>query len=211
MVSIGARNSGGVIRIDTHDHIRVYDGPGAPRVALYNLAVADDHIYGSNAGMYVLDLKTNVWRSDAATKFDKRQMPTAIFQTAGRLWGSKYGREMFQLSLSSADNARYQPAWFPRGLEKAGYVVRFAFEHNGQLWFGGSPWWRFKSAGFYRIDIDSGDFVIYGPRDGFRTSTTYECFAGLYAANKIWLATSAGLAEITIRKEFGRRESEQTE
>ena len=210
LVSLGARNSGGVVRVGANGHIRIYDGPDAPRVALYHLALAGDQVYGSNAGTYLLNLTTNKWQSDATAKFDRHQIPTSIFQTAGQLWGSKYGREIFQPLLSPDENTRYKRAWFPRGLEKAGYEVRFVFEHNGQLWFGGSPWWRFKSAGFYRVDINSGDFAIYGPRDGFRTSTTYECYDGLYAANRIWLATSAGLAKVTIRKEAGRSDTEQS-
>lgn len=203
IVSIGGRNSGGVVRVDANRHIHIYDGPGAPRVALDDLAVAGNQVYGSNRGTYLLNLTTNKWQTDAIAKLDERQAPMSIFQAAGRLWGWKYGREIFQPLLSPEDNNRFKRAWFPRGLEKAGYEVRFVFEHDRQLWFGGSPWWRFKSAGFYRLDVDTGDFVIYGPRDGFRTSTTYECFDGLYAANNIWLATSAGLAKVTTRTRAG--------
>ncbi len=78
--------------------------------------------------------------------------------------------------------------------------VRFVIEHEDQIWFEGDPWARFRSVGFYRVDPKTGDFRMYGLRDGFQMSTAYETHAGLTIGNDFWLATSAGLANVTPRQ-----------
>ncbi len=96
------------------------------------------------------------------------------------------------------DAERFQAAWF-NGVGQAGYGVHFVVEHAGQVWFGGSPWERFRSTGFYRIDPKTGEFRMYNSRDGFRSSATYETWDGVAIDDDLWLATSAGLARVTPR------------
>jgi hypothetical protein len=111
---------------------------------------------------------------------------------------------MYRWGATAEENRRYSKAWQP--LRSSCYLVRFALERDGQLWFGGGSWREFFSHGFYRMDPASGEFRIYGARDGFQIgkTSTYECYDGVWAADRIWLATSFGLAEIEILKNAGK-------
>ncbi|NOY41296.1 MAG: hypothetical protein GXP26_05610 [Planctomycetes bacterium] len=199
-VSVGGRNSGGVVRIDADQSVHVYQDSGAPRTCLYHLTTDGEKLCGVNKGLFELDLSSDVWhrREDAATG---RPLHAMFIQYGpSGLWGSSYGKELFLVGASQEENARFKQAWFPRGLQKAGYSLDFAIERDGQVWFGGYPWWRFKSAGLYRFDLETGKFTIYGPRDGFRVGTIYQCYDGVWLKDQLWLATSEGLAEVTVRK-----------
>ena len=138
---------------------------------------------------------------------DKSPWCPSIHQGESTIWASRYGAELYEFDKSGEINDDYKQTWFPRGQGKAGYLVKFLIERDGQIWFGGSPWARFKSSGLYRLDKLTGNFAIYGPRDGFKTSLTYEIYDGVWAANRLWLATSGGLAEITPRESDGGQSS----
>jgi len=204
-LSVGHRDAGGVIRIDALNRVHVYEGKDAPSVTLYHLTLHNGRLYGINRRLFELDLPTGAWHDSLPSEANRHFGLYGLFRAGSELWGSSYRREIFRINASPEQNALYKQAWFPAAVNsKAGYGVDFALERNGQLWFGGNPWARFKSCGFYRLDLETGDFVIYGPRDGFRLSTTYECYDGLEAAGRIWLATSAGLAEVTIRENMAK-------
>ncbi len=199
-VSIGGRNSGGVVRIDADQSVHVYQGAETPRRCLYHLTTDAEKLCGVNKGLFELDLSSDVWhrREDAATGRPVHAM--FIQYGPSGLWGSSYGKELFLVGASQEENARFKQAWFPRGLQKAGYSLDFASERDGQVWFGGYPWWRFKSAGLYRFDLETGKFTIYGPQDGFRLGTIYQCYDGVWLGDQLWLATSEGLATVIVRK-----------
>ena len=72
-------------------------------------------------------------------------------------------------------------------------------EHKNQIWFGGYPWARFRSVGFYRINPETGEYRMYNLRDGFRMSTTYATFSGVAIGNDMFLSTARGLARVTPR------------
>jgi TolB-like protein/tetratricopeptide (TPR) repeat protein len=200
-ISVGHRDSGGVIRIDADNRVQIYEGKGAPSGTLYHLTLHNARLYGINRRLFELEPSTGAWHDSLPAEANRHFGLHGLFRAGSELWGSSYRSEIFRINASSDDNTLYKRAWFPVELnsDKAGYGVDFALVRNGQLWFGGAPWARFKSCGFYRLDLKTGDFVIYGPRDGFRLSTTYECYDGLEAAGRIWLATSCGLAEVAIR------------
>jgi hypothetical protein len=202
-VSVGSRNSGGVVRIDPDDAVHVYESDDAPKVALYHLTVSDDSLYGVNKELYALSLASSAWRREVSPMASPSFGMMSIFKSPSGLWGSTHGREIFRLGATRSQNEKYKASWFPGLGLKAGYAAEFGFEQDGQLWFGGPPWWRFKSSGFYRLDLATGEFVIYGARDGFRPAIPYECYDGLVAGDRFWLATSSGLAEVTVRKELG--------
>jgi hypothetical protein len=74
-------------------------------------------------------------------------------------------------------------------------------EQDGQLWIGGRPWRKLGDSGLFRLDLASGKLRRYGPRDGFRYARhdKYECYDGVWANGRLWVATSFGLAEISMR------------
>jgi len=202
-VSVGGRNSGGVVRIGPDGSVHVYQDSGAPRTSLYHLTTDGKKLYGVNKGLYDLDLSTDVWQRRKGTMF--------IQHGPSGLWGSSSGKELFLVGASQEKNARFKQAWFPRGQGKAGYSLAFATERDGQVWFGGYPWRRFKSSGLYRMDLKTGEFKIYGPRDGFYVGTLYQCYDGVWLGDQLWLATSDGLAKVTIRKAIHRLPAEKRE
>lgn len=192
-VGLGTRGAGGVVHIDTAGTVTVLDGENSPTSVPYSLAVSDDRlIVTTQPSMHELDIRSGHWEAPASG------IPryTRVFQGKRHVWASKYRQELVPWSTSSEKTDSFKPAWFS-GSGKAGYSVAFVIEHNGHIWFGGSPWERFLSSGFYRIDPETGEFRIYNPRDGFRISTTYETYDGVAIGDDLWIATSAGLAKVT--------------
>ena len=169
-----------------------------------------------------MNLKTGQWKSLG------RDSVCRVFGTESGVWGSFYSHELFRVdelnvalqeladrrrkskgrklsnfvpSLRSLDfESRYKDSWFPRGENgRSGYLVKFAVEWDGEVWFGGSPWYRFQSSGLYRCDMQTGEFTMFSPHDGFRPSTTYMTYAAVVRGNELYVATSAGLAVVTRR------------
>ena len=132
------------------------------------------------------------------------ELNVALQELADRRSKSK-GRKLpnFVPSLRSLDfeESRYKDSWFPRGENgRAGYLVKFAVEWDGEVWFGGSPWSRFQSSGLYRCNMKTGKFTMFSPHDGLRPSTTYMTYAAVVRGNELYVATSAGLAVVTRRE-----------
>ncbi|MEO8495037.1 MAG: hypothetical protein ABI614_08200, partial [Planctomycetota bacterium] len=122
----------------------------------------------------------------------------SIFPGQSHAWASRYGREIAPYGADDDAAERFRSAWFNEE-GKAGYRLLFVVEHKDQIWFGGDPWERFRSVGLYRVDPKTGEFRLYGLRDGFRMSTTYTTYAATAIGNDLWLATSAGLARVRPR------------
>ncbi len=86
---------------------------------------------------------------------------------------------------------------YPAGM----YWPLFMHEHAGSLWIGGRPWRRHGDSGLFRLDLATGKLHRYGPRDGFRYDdhNSYTSYAGVWAGDAMWVATSFGLVEVTLR------------
>jgi streptogramin lyase len=121
-----------------------------------------------------------------------------VFAGQEHAWSSRYRHELMPYAAAEQDAELFRAAWF-NGHGQAGYEVHFVVEHAGLVWFGGSPWERFRSTRFYRIDPKTGEFRMYNLRDGFRSSVTYEAYDGVAIGDSMWVATSAGLARVTPR------------
>jgi curli biogenesis system outer membrane secretion channel CsgG len=185
--------AGGLVRIDSDDAVKIYEKGDAPIVAPEYVVLDKDAAYAaSNANLYELDRNADKWRKVPRT------VCLSLFQTDSGLWLSRCHMEVFRWGANAEENKLYSRAWYPT-MEHC-HQIRFLFQRGDNLWFGGGPWRAFYSHGFYRLNTRTGDFRIYGARDGFRIGRTpdYDCYAGLWVANRIWLATSFGLAEITL-------------
>ncbi len=218
-VGVGNRSSGGLVRIAADGQITVLEGEGAPRSGPIDIIVQEGFLIVSSAGtIQQQNLQTGVWEkigySGAARVFDtgsgivastyqKELFTLEELRSAATEWmkkaRTKKAREMAPPLGSLKPESRYADAWFPRGMGRSGYLVKFAVEWDDEIWFGGSPWNRFQSVGLYRIHKETGEFTMFKPRDGFRTSTTYSTFGAVVRGNELWVTTSAGLAVVTRR------------
>lgn len=206
-VGLGTPSAGGIAIIDYSGNVTVMDGENAPTSAPSSLAIQDGRLLATTpVRAYAFRLKTNTWISP-----DEKLTPTAmnIFPGKSHAWASDNGREIFPYGADKETAERFRAAWF-HDYGKAGYSVRFVTEHKDQIWFGGSPWARFRSVGFYRIDPATGEFHMYGLRDGFRMSDVYTTHAGVAIGDDLWLATSAGLAKVTPRTDADLGSSSHT-
>ncbi len=189
--------SGGVVRINPSDQVHVLDGKFAPGTAPRCLAVYENRLYAiSRWQLSEYDLDSEKW-----LEHQPAVRAWSVFPGTSSLWLSAPPREILKYGATEKENEFYHQSWYPKQSYKAGYKIKFLIEQDGQLWFGGEPWLRFKSSGFYRLDLKTGEFKNYGPRDGFRykMGNEFDCSDGLWAAGRLWLATSFGLAEITMR------------
>ncbi len=195
-VGLGTGAAGGVIRINADGSVKVLDGEDAPAIAPSHLVVLNGHLLATTRStVHELDPASGKWTT---VKVPSGPGSVAVFAGMSHVWASTYGREIVPFNCDAATANNYRDAWFSDA-GKAGYSVEFVIERGGRVWFGGSPWARFRSAGFYSIDPDGGDFRMYGLRDGFRMSTTYSTYAGVTIDSDLWLATSAGLTRVTPR------------
>ncbi len=193
----GTTAAGGVVRIDDEDKVEVLDGKDAPDLAPSFLFVQGKQLLAATrSGVYEFDLEEPQWTRTVEASGLRE---VRVFPGKSHAWASTYRREIYPYGADDAEAERFQAAWF-KERDKAGITMLFAIEHNGQLWFGGYPWARFRSVGFYRIDPETGEFRIYGLRDGFRMSTTYTTHAAVAIGPDLWLATSAGLTRVTPRE-----------
>ncbi len=103
--------------------------------------------------------------------------------------------------MSQAISKSYPAAPLLEDYPSGKYEPKFFVEHDGQLWIGGYPWRKFGDSGLFRLDLTTGKLASYGPRDGFRHAdhNRYECYDGVWANGSLWVATSFGLAKVTMR------------
>ncbi|MGZ0168333.1 MAG: hypothetical protein ACKVHE_02135 [Planctomycetales bacterium] len=219
-VGVGSRSSGGLVRMTADGSITVMEGEGAPRSGPIDIIKRDGFLIVSSAGLIQQKkIQTGEWEKLGYSGVVR------IFDTASGALASTYQKELFTLSElreastewrkkartkkarekappmgSLKPESRYAKAWFPRGMRSSGYLVKFAVEWGDEIWFGGSPWNRFQSVGFYRIHKETGEFTMFKPRDGFQTSTTYSTYDAVVRGNELWVTTSAGLAVVTRRE-----------
>jgi hypothetical protein len=204
---VGTTAAGGVIRIDEDATVKVLDGKDAPDLAPLCLFVQGEQLLAATrSGVHEFDLKKQRWTK---TVEGRGLREVRVFPGKSHAWASTYRREMFPYGADKDKAERFKSAWF-NDRQKAGVRMTFAIEHNDQLWFGGHPWARFRSVGFYRVDPKTGEFRMYGLRDGFRMSTTYVTRDAVAIGADLWLATSAGLARVT-RRELASPENSITE
>lgn len=194
---VGTTASGGVVRIDEDGKVQVLDGKEAPDLAPSFLFVQGEQLLAATrSGVHEFELAAQSWTK---TMQGAGLGEVRIFPGQSHAWASTYRREIFPYGADEAEAERFKAAWFT-DQNKAGIRTLFGIEHAGQMWFGGYPWARFKSVGLYRVDPETGEFRMYGLRDGFRMSTQYKTQAAVAIGNDLWLATSAGLARVTHRE-----------
>jgi ligand-binding sensor domain-containing protein len=197
-VGVGAPSGGGVVYLDPDGKVTVLDGQDAPAAAPSYLVVQGDRLLAATqSAIHEFDLEAKKWISTVEASGLRA---TNIFPGQSHAWSSHDRREIAPYGADDEAARRFSSAWFNEDASRAGYNLRFVIEHKGQVWFGGDPWERFRSVGFYRIDPQTGEFRMYGLRDGFQMSTTYTTHAGVAIGNDLWLATSAGLARVTPRQ-----------
>lgn len=220
-VGVGNRNAGGLVRIAADGSVEIMEGEGAPRAGPIDIIKQDGFLIVTSAGVIQQqNLQTGEWEKLGYSSVAR------IFETASGAVVSTYQKELFTLDeLREAatvwrkkartkkaremappmgtlkPESRYAKAWFPRGMGRSGYLVKFAVDWGDEIWFGGSPWNRFQSVGLYRVHKETGEFTMFKPRDGFLTSTTYTTYGAVVRGNELWVTTSAGLAVVTRREE----------
>lgn len=191
---LGTTASGGVVRVNKDGQVTVLDGQDAPTVAPQSLVVQGNRLLvATGSAIHEFDLAGQVWT---------RLLKTGglrVFRGSEHAWTSKYGREIAPYGADDQAAEHFKPAWYSEKTGRSGYKVEFCLEHKGQVWFGGFPWARFRSCGFYRFDPKTAEFRMYNLRDGFRMSTTYSTHAGVVIGDDMWIATSGGLARVTPR------------
>ncbi len=196
-VGVGSTASGGLARIAADDSLDLFEGPSAPKSAPTHVVVRDDRIFARTLKSilkYSLDDKK--W-----TRLPRRTFwNPAIFAGQSGIWGSRQRKELFPFEQSTFAHNKFKQAWFPSGRNKGGYYVKFLIEREDEIWFGGTPWEKSQTTGLYRVNKRTGEFFMYGPRDGFKTSVSYATTDGVWASDRLWLATPNGLAEVTWRE-----------
>jgi tetratricopeptide (TPR) repeat protein len=221
-VGVGS-GGGGVVRIGPDDAVVILEGQGAPTGTPVDIVTHDGILFVSTGNrIQEMNLETGKWKSLGSDSVCR------VFGTESGVWGSFYSHELFRMSelkvaLKELEDRRkqskgrksanfvpsfrslkfedshYKGSWFPRGTGRSGYLVKFAVEWDGDIWFGGSPWYRFQSAGLYRCNMKTGEFTMFRPHDGLRPSTTYMTYDAVVRGNELHVATSAGLAVVTRR------------
>lgn len=190
---VGTRGAGGLVRIDPDGTVTVQTGDDAPQSVVYSLAAFGDRLVAATQPVvHELDLKTGVWL--------KNRGYIRLFEGRKGIWSSMPGRELAPYGADTETAEHYQPTWF-NAYGKSGYGVSSVIEKHGQIWLCGGPWRHFASSGFYRFDPRTRDFVMYGPRDGFRADGGYSVSSGVAIGDDFWLMTSDGLARVTPRPE----------
>ncbi len=201
-VSVGNLNStgrtvdGAVVAIMDDGTLRILQKGDRPAAAPNCMVVRGNLLsVVADYGLYEMDITTEQWRR----VLDQNVL--RIFPGKQALWVSRCRQEITRLGASDEENERFRKAWYPTDFPRNTYSPKFLVERDGQLWFGGLPWSSFKSSGFYRMDTETGDFHIYGPRDGFHVGDRngFTCYDGVFASDRIWIGTSAGLVSVTPR------------
>ncbi|MDA1053155.1 MAG: hypothetical protein O3C40_22095, partial [Planctomycetota bacterium] len=194
LAGVGTTAAGGAVRIHQDADVEVLDGQDAPDLAPSFLFVQGELLLAATrSGVYEFDLEETQWtKTVEATGLRE----VRVFPGKSHAWASTYRREIYPYGADEAEAEHFKAAWFnERG--KSGIRTLCGIEHNGQVWYGGYPWARFRSVGLYRVDLKTGEFRLYGLRDGFRMSTTYTTHAAVAIGNDLWVAGSAGLARVT--------------
>jgi hypothetical protein len=195
--------SGGVVRIDPGvdalpGSVRVYRDRLAPQTAPAALAIDGNKLVatGLNYSVSVLDLAADCWQ------ILPEEWAFTIAAGDGRFWIANRRVLASALDASGREPTKFLIAELFPGFQGA-FRLRFLVEHEGQLWFGGPAWRKLDDAGLFRLDLATGQLKRYGPREGFRYAqrNSYECYDAVWAKDRLWIATTFGLAEVRLRSE----------
>ncbi|TWT92792.1 CsgG/HfaB family protein [Stieleria varia] len=202
-VGVGTLRGGGLIKIDTSGSMQIFEGLHAPSQAPTHIIINDDRILARTPkSISRYDRHKKAW---SPLQISTPKSPLIFVGTSG-LWASTSQRELYPLNQDDIAEDHFKDAWYPSGGLKVGYVVKFVIERQDEIWFGGTPYESFLCSGVYRVDKRTGNFTMFGPRDGFRMDRYYSTDGGVWAADRLWLATHAGLVEL---KPKPPRETEQ--
>ena len=196
---LGSRASGGVVRIDSGGSVTVLDGTDSPSTAPEHLAIQAGRLLAeAGSSIYEMDLETKEWIRNS--KIPGRG-PVSIFPGRTNAWSSRYRAELTPYGADEKQVESFSNAWFKptKGEGASGFLVHWVVDQGDQIWYGGSPWARFRSVGLYRFDRRTREFHMYSPSDGFRMSTTYSTGSAAAIGDDLYVATSAGLARVTPR------------
>lgn len=196
---LGSRAAGGVVRIDSDGTVNVLDGTDSPSTAPEHLVIqAGRLLAAAGSSVYEMDLETEEWIRNS--KIPGRG-PVSIFSGRTNAWSSRYRAELAPYRADENEIDLFNNAWFKpkKGEGASGFLVHWVVDQGDQVWYGGSPWARFRSIGLYRFDRRTGEFHMYSPRDGFRMSTTYSTGSAVAIGNDLYVSTSGGLARVTPR------------
>lgn len=194
--------SGGVVRVDpsaiaSTEQIHIYRDEEAPQSAPGSMTIHNGQLVVPGIGLqlHLIDLNTQQWR-----KLARKASPIVDAGPSG-IWYASYEQIALLADGDVATNKAYPLGSLLKNYPGAYHYPSFFVEHDGQLWDGGRTWRRFDHSGLSRLDLSTGELTHYGPRDGFRydDQNQYECYDGVWANNRLWVATSFGLAEVTIR------------
>ena len=187
--------SGGMVRV-RDDSVHIYRDDDAPLTAPESMTIDGRWLVasGTENRLHALELQSDKWSIP----------PTVNSHVAasGRsgLWTAPRGRIATLLDGEFKTVKGFPAAPRLPDFQPHLYRPKFLLENGGSLWIGGQPWRRFGDSGLFRLDLTTGKFTRYGPRDGFRydDNNSYTCYAGVWAGGQLWVATSFGLAEVTV-------------
>ncbi len=200
-IGVGSAAAGGLVRIDEHGTVHLFDGPDAPTAAPTHLMVTDKELLART----LMTVHRWSWETQTWTKLVNRTrgalgIAWRLFAGKSGIWASCYGRELTRWEADDETNSVFKPSWYFVPGTKAGYLVNFVAERGDEVWFGGGQWEHFNSSGLYRINPKTGVFHKFGPADGFKTVHAHSIFDGLWLGDRLWLATSNGLCVVTPRE-----------
>ncbi len=199
-LGVGSRASGGLVRIDRDGHLHIFSEELAPAVAPTHIVVTEEVLLArSTEAVYEWSFVQQKWTRPTIGP-TKLGVAPLLFAGKESVWASSMGYELLPWQGTKQQNELFKPTWFS-GRFKAGYTVRFVSQRGDEVWFGGAPWERFVSSGLYRFNLETGAFDKFAPADGFRASRSHDVYDGLWLDDRLWLATSEGLCNLTPRKE----------
>lgn len=191
--------SGGVVRVDPNadSPIYIYRDKEAPQTAPGSMSSHNGQLVAPGIGnqLHSFDFNTNQWRKLS-------QSTTSIIDAGSSgIWYSPFQHIALLPQINEASGKSYPLAPLLKKFPGAYHYPSAFVENDGQLWIAGRTWRRFNHSGLSRLDLATGELTLYGPTDGFRydDQNQYECYDAVWAKDRLWVATSFGLAEVAMR------------
>ena len=177
--------------------VEIYREKHAPEVAPSSMAIESDRLIacGQHRKIHALNLKSNQWTTIAGAK------SSLVAKGSSGIWTLKRDSIASLLDAAEEEQKKFRAKGKLKDYPAGTYRPRFLLEHDGNLWVGGKPWRKFSDTGLFRLDLTTGRLKRYGAREGFRYAehNDYECYDGVWAKDRLWVATSFGLAEVAMR------------
>ncbi|WP_210417766.1 CsgG/HfaB family protein [Bythopirellula goksoeyrii] len=198
--------SGGIVRIDPNADapIHIYRDQESPQTAPASMSIHAGQLVvpGVEGRLHSLDLITQQWHELSQS---------TIIVDAGRsgIWYTPFQHIALLPQRNEGSSKSYPLTSSLKNYPGAYSFPSFFVEHDGQLWIGGRTWRRFNHSGLSRLDLTTGELTLYGPPDGFRydDQNHYECYDAVWAKDRLWVATSFGLAEVALRDPANQNEA----